>query len=460
MMMHAFSLAELATAINGKIDPEVADTMATGFFTDTRKSGNGKIFVALSGDNFDGHNYLEAARHSGAVAAIVSENKVENIQDDEVSDLPLIVTQDSLLALGNAGAWNRNKFTRPVVAITGSAGKTTVKTLCKAAFSVLGESWATQGNLNNHIGAPLTLLGISEQHKSAVIELGASGLNEISYTAGLTRPDAAVITNVSGAHLEGFGSLENIVQAKGEIIDAVPESGTVVLNADDPYFLRWTERAGKRRIISFGLTSDADVYATDIESDRDGSRFTAVTESGSVTVNLPLTGVHNVANALSVIALSTAFSLDLNKVAERLSAAESVSGRLQWLKTPDNRNVIDDSYNASPASVKAAIDTLVLCGNGCLVLGDMAELGNESSAIHAEIGQYARTAGVTSMITLGEGSRHAAEAFGEGAVNCGSHDEVTDHIRKTITDDQIILVKGSRSAGMDRVVSALLGEEE
>jgi UDP-N-acetylmuramoyl-tripeptide--D-alanyl-D-alanine ligase len=343
-------------------------------------------------------------------------------------------------------------------------------------MKLLGPCWATPGNFNNHIGAPLTLLGLEQQHKAAVIELGASGEGEIAYTAQFAQPDAVIITNVSSAHLEGFGSIETIMRTKGEIIDSLGIDGCAVLNADDHFYADWVLRAGQRKVLSFGIKNYADVMAKNVICDQSGSRFDIVyqqqgSQPQSVACEIPLLGEHNVLNALSAIAAGLALGLELENISAQLSTLPMVDGRLQWVEGEGQVRILNDSYNASPASVKAAIDVLALWKKeSWLVLGDMAELGADSVSIHAEMGEYAQQAGIENFVATGTACYHAVEAFKQKALDQEAakrsahwfeqQSELLNYINENKQPDQVFLVKGSRSAGMDKIVTALSIKKE
>jgi UDP-N-acetylmuramoyl-tripeptide--D-alanyl-D-alanine ligase len=468
MMMVSFSLTELAQVLSAVIknaDTQADEIQAQRINTDTRTIQQGDVFLALRGDNFDGHDYLKQAHANGAVAAIVDDQYVAD-QTPLNSLLPLLVVTDTLLALGQASLWNRQKFTGPLIAITGSAGKTSVKSMASHMMQLLGDCWATKGNFNNHVGAPLTLLGLEPQHKSAVIELGASGAGEIAYTAQFAKPDVVILTNVSSAHLEGFGSIEIIMRTKGEIIDALAGNGYAILNADDIFYTDWVLRAGTRKVLSFGIENYADVMAKNIICDERGSHFDVVYQQQGVACEVPLLGQHNVLNALSAIAAGLALGLELEKIVLQFKTLPMVDGRLQWVDGEGQIRILNDSYNASPASVKAAIDVLALWQEKAwLVLGDMAELGDDSAAIHAEIGEYAQQKGIANFVATGTACRDAIAAFtqtlaSQETANRHAHwfekqSELLSYINEHKQPDQVFLVKGSRSAGMDKVVTAL-----
>ncbi|MGK0247758.1 MAG: UDP-N-acetylmuramoyl-tripeptide--D-alanyl-D-alanine ligase [Oleispira sp.] len=467
-MMASFSLGALAkatTAVIKNANKQADKMQALRINTDTRTIQSGDVFLALRGDNFDGHDYLEHAQAKGAIAAIIDKDYSLKQASDFLS-FPLLVVDDTLRALGDASLWNRQKFTGPLIAITGSAGKTSVKSMASHMMQLFGNCWATPGNFNNHIGAPLTLLGLEPQHKTAVIELGASAEGEIAYTSQFAKPDVVIITNVSSAHLEGFGSIETIMRTKGEIIDALSADGCAILNADDVFYSDWVLRASPRKVLSFGITNYADVMAKNIMCDEHGSYFDIAYQGKILPCKIPLLGRHNVLNALSAIAAGLALGLELEKIITQLKTLPMVSGRLQWVEGEGGIRILNDSYNASPASVKAAIDVLALWKEKAwLVLGDMAELGDDSAAIHAEIGEYAQQKGIVHFVATGTACRYAIEAFKQTLVTekdtstnaywFEQQSELLKYIIKNKQPSQVFLVKGSRSAGMDKVVTAL-----
>lgn len=482
MMMASFSVMELANAISAAIqstDDTVLDTtdldttVARRINTDTRAIEDADVFLALRGENFDGHDYLLQAQQRGAIAAIVDEQYIRNhdsLNSSLEAPLILLVVADTLLALGQASWWNRQKFTGPLIAVTGSAGKTSVKSMASHMMQLVGKCWATPGNFNNHIGAPLTLLGLEQEYKAAVVELGASGQGEIAYTSQFASPDVAIITNVSGAHLEGFGCIETIMRTKGEIIDSLAADGCAVLNADDCFYADWVLRAGQRKVLSFGIENYADIMATNIVCDENGSRFDVLYQQKETKAiaacEIPLLGQHNVLNALSAIAAGLALGLNLEDICAQLKTLPKVDGRLQWVDGADQTRILNDSYNASPASVKAAIDVLALWKEEAwLVLGDMAELGDESAAIHAEMGEYAQQKGIANFVATGAYCRYAVDAFTHAVSKNEVEErrahwfeqqgELLNYINDNKQPGQVFLVKGSRSAGMDKIVSAL-----
>lgn len=450
--MRAFSLAEAQRWLGAECAAEdLASVMFTGVSTDTRTLERGQLFVALRGENFDGHRFLQQAWEHGAAGVVV------DAPDSSVS-LPQLVVSDTLMALARLASVNRRESTARVLAITGSSGKTTVKEMCAAILSRMGPTLSTRGNLNNHIGVPFTLLGFSPEHRYGVIELGASGLGEIAHTVALAEPEVAILTNAGEAHLEGFGSYENIVLAKGEIIDGVAADGLVVLNRDDPAFGQWQKRAGERRVVAVSrLDADADYYAV-VESRDAGARSILVQgpDNWSCRVVLALEGDHNITNLLLAIAATRQLGADDQAVIEGLGNVASVSGRLQVLNLSEGLTLIDDSYNANPSSIKAALGVLAQrAGQRVAILGAMAELGPEARALHREVGEYAREQGIERLITVGPGCEGYADGYGERTEPCQTHEQAVDSVVKAKNTPATVLVKGSRSSAMDRVVEGI-----
>lgn len=450
-MIGAPRIADVASFIEAK--SMGSNVPFRGVSTDTRTLQPGDLYVALSGERFDGHDFIEQAMEKGAAAVLVSRAPQQQI--------PYLLVDDTTKALGKLALYNRRQFKNPVIAVTGSSGKTTVKEMISNILRQQGEVLFTRGNLNNHIGAPLTLLRLSQQD-AAVIELGASGIGEIRYTGELACPDVGVITNAAAAHLEGFGSLEGVVQTKGEMVDVVSEKGTVILNADSPYFATWRERAGQKKVLAFGVADNADVRATNLQVDDAGRyRFALVTPQGNSQVQLPVMGQHNVGNACAAAAACLAAGVALPVVVAGLESFSGVSGRLVEKAGLNGAVVIDDTYNANPASLRAAIDVLVSRpGQHILVLGDMAELGAESHRAHAEIGVYANSKGVDMLLACGAYSRSAVDAFDNGGHWFSSADNLIKFLTTQLKPGVTALVKGSRSARMELVVQAVTQSEK
>jgi len=441
-------LSEVAAQIKAEhIGNDVAFSTVS---TDTRSIGEGDLFVALQGDNFDGHDYLSLAQENGAVAAMVSK-QLEMV-------LPMLKVDDTRTGLGQLSSMWRSSFGIPVVAVTGSNGKTTVKEMIAEIMAQQGDVLSTIGNLNNDIGVPLTLLRIQDHHRSAVIEMGANHHGEISYLTGLTRPDVAVITNAGAAHLEGFGDIAGVAKAKGEIFDGLNMNGTAIINADDDFASYWIDRVGARNIISFGLEQQADVTAS--WSGSDAIKLHMQTPLGECDISLPLQGRHNVMNVLAATAAAIAMGAELEMIKAGLEGIEAVPGRLQLQQGPAGMKILNDTYNANPDSFTAAVDVLVgMPGQKWLVLGDMGELGSEDESIHAECGRVASDKGVDRLFAVGELSRHAVDAFNGQSDWFETTQQLVDQLSREWTGEGAVLVKGSRRMHMEDVVTALQTEE-
>jgi UDP-N-acetylmuramoyl-tripeptide--D-alanyl-D-alanine ligase len=442
-MLKPLSLSQLTAALQARLVG--SDVSFDGVSIDSRSVGAGQLFVALTGPRFDGHDYLADVQAKGAVAALV-EREVEGV------DLPQLVVADCRVALGQLGALNRAGFDKPVAAITGSSGKTTVKEMLACILRTRGPVLATRGNLNNDLGAPLTLLEIASEHSAAVIELGASRLGEIRYTVGLTQPQVVILNNAGTAHVGEFGGPEKIVEAKGEILEGLGEGGTAVLNLDDKAFAIWHKRAGDKRVLSFALNNpQADFYASDIGRDARGCpAFTLHSAAGSVAVQLNLLGTHNVSNALAAAAAAHALGVSLPGIAAGLNAVQPVKGRTVAQITANGVRVIDDSYNANPTSMCAAIDILAgFSGRTVLVLGDIGELGQWAQEGHQLVGD--------ALYAVGSNMTHAVRAFGAEGRHFATQAELIDAVSSETASDTTILIKGSRSAAMENVVAALCG---
>lgn len=449
--MKRLPLSLLAHWAGGELqgDDAVVDAMTQ----DTRALQPGSLYVALRGERFDGHDFAYDAAMRGASAVLV-EHAVK-------VDLPQIVVGDSQLALARIAAGIHQDQSGKVVAITGSNGKTSVKTLLVAILQRAGVTYFNPGNRNNEIGLPLAVIDAPDDADFAVYEMGAGQPGDIAYLTDIVAPDVSLVNNVAAAHLERMGSLLGVAETKGAIYDALPASGTAVINADDAFAEYFAERVADRRILRFGLEASADVGARDIRADAAGSRFVLVTPQGEVPVELHLPGRHNVLNALAAASLALACDVSLATIAEGLAAAQPVAGR-QIAHTLGNGAVlIDDSYNANPGSLAAAIDALAIAGGEAwLVLGDMRELGADAEALHADAGSRARTAGIRRLYTLGPLSQHAAQAFGDGARHFDTHKTLAEALRADLHAGVRCLVKGSRGSAMDKIVTALLAEGE
>jgi len=453
------TLHMVADAVNGTLIG--ADRAFDSICTDTRTLQEGQLFFALQGDNFDAEQFIGQAAELGAAGAVVRAR--------HTIDLPQVEVDDTRRALGQlASAW-RDKFSGTVIAVTGSNGKTTVKEMLASIFRVQcaapTELLVTRGNLNNDIGLPLTLLELRDHHHVAVLEMGASHPGEIAYLANIARPGVGIVTNAGSAHLEGFGSEEMVAATKGEMFECLTADGVAVINRDDRWFDSWRARASHARIVTFGLHPEADFRAVDIvdsgEADDCRISFTLQTPAGSVQIDLPMAGRHNVLNALAAAAAVSEVGVSLDVVRRGLSATANVAGRLCALTGRDGAAIYDDSYNANPVSVKAAIEFLAARrGDRCFVFGDMAELGPDSDALHRQVGQAARASGLDRFICVGPSSRAAAAAYGDEAEWYADVDALVERWRHRNLSGLSILVKASRSMGLERVVQVLIDSAE
>ena len=449
-MLNALKLSELTRVLTGRL--VAADASFNGVSIDSRAIQPGQLFIALAGPRFDGHDYLNEVAAKGAVAALVEREVVD-------STLPQLLVSDTRVALGQLGALNRSAFTQPVAAITGSSGKTTVKEMLASILRTRGPVLATRGNLNNDLGAPLTLLELAPEHTAAVIELGASRIGEIAYTVAMTRPQVAVINNAGTAHVGEFGGPEKIVEAKGEILEGLDASGVAVLNLDDKAFAIWKARAAGRQILSFALSDPrADFHASDIDRDARGCpSFKLHSPQGVEQVQLNLLGTHNVANALAAAAAAHAMGVSLFGIATGLNAVQPVKGRTVAQLAKNGIRVIDDTYNANPTSMCAAVDILAgFSGRTVLVLGDIGELGEWAEQGHREVGAYA-AGKVSALYAVGPMMAHAVDAFGEHARHFASQADLIAALDVEQDPNTTILIKGSRSAVMENIVVALCG---
>jgi UDP-N-acetylmuramoyl-tripeptide--D-alanyl-D-alanine ligase len=423
--------------------------------TDSRALEPNALFVALAGDRFDGHDFVAATASLGAAGAVVS-RRVD-------CSLPQVRVPDTLDALSRfSHAWRRS-FAGVVVGITGSNGKTTVKEMTGAILGELGPCLVTQGNLNNHIGVPLTLCRLDDAHRSAVIEMGANHLLEIAHLAALARPDVGLVINAGPAHLEGFGGIDGVARGKGEMFEALDTDGTAVINADDRFATFWhglARRAG--RVVTFGVRERADVTATDVRSRLGDAGFTTTfelaTPEGQRRIEFALAGEHNVMNALAATAAAIAAGASLDAVERGLRSMRAVAGRLEVRQTPGGARLIDDAYNANPGSLRVGLRALAeVPGERWLVLGEMAELGEEGPRLHSEMGVLARECGVTRLLAVGPGAKPAVEAFGADASWHASTDDLIATLLPEVHAGLTIYVKGSRVNRLERVTAALTG---
>ncbi len=447
-------LSQVAAAVSGRMLGE--DLALSGVSTDTRAIAAGQLFVALKGERFDAHDFLAQAVASGASALLVS---------DEVkvpAGVPAVVVDDTRLALGRlAKAW-RASFKLPVIAVTGSNGKTTTKEMVAAILQAeFGEAvLATRGNLNNDIGLPLTLLGLNAGHRAAVIEMGMNHPGEIAYLAPIGAPTVAMITNAQRAHLEGMGDLDEVAREKGSIFTGLPTDGVAVINADDAYVDFWRKAAGGRPVRTFAIDGAADVHGAVIVHGLEMS-LTLSAPEGETEIKLCVPGRHNARNAVAAAAACLAAGIPLRSVAAGLANFSGVKGRLQRRAGKAGAELLDDTYNANPDSVRAGIDVLAATiGKKLLVLGDMGEIGEASGQYHDEIGGYAKSQGVDQLFALGEASKQAVRNFGDGARHFCTVEKLIAAVDKELGPETTVLVKGSRFMKMERVADALAAGEK
>lgn len=453
MMM---DLAAAAKAINGTL---MGDNVTfSEVSTDSRKITGGELFIALRGDNFDGHEFVAAAKARGAAAAVVDSNTLEKF---EQFGLPLLVVANTRLALGTLATDWRSRFSLPLIAVTGSNGKTTTKEMIASILKVtFGDAvLVTQGNLNNDIGLPLTLLKMAAWHRAAIIELGMNHPGEIAYLASIARPTVALVTNAQRAHLAGMGSIEAIAAEKGSIYEGLSDAGVAVINADDFWYDLWRAQSSGKRVLSFSCERAADVggcyQVRGLEN-----HLTISAQGEQIEVALALPGAHNARNALAAATAALAAGVPLADVGEGLSAFRGIKGRLQRRAGLNGSIVLDDTYNANPDSVRAGIDVLAATvGKKILVLGDMGEIGDMTGQFHDEVGGYAKSQGVDRLLALGDSSALAAHNFGAGGRHFKKIEDLIGSLIDELTPETTVLIKGSRFMRMERVSDAVIAQQ-
>jgi len=450
-------MSQAANALNGELIG--ADEMFTAVSKDTRDLVDGALYVAIKGERFDGHEFVGQASAAGAAGVLVSER--QSVQ------IPQICVNDTRLALGELAAYWRQQFNGKLVGVTGSNGKTTVKEMLRSILEQAAGAdhvLSTTGNLNNDIGMPMTLLNLRQQHRFAVIEMGANHPGEIDYLTHIAKPHVAVITNAGPAHLEGFGSIEKVASSKAEIYTGLVEGGTAVINADDAYAGFWKsvckQLGDDKHVITFSMRNEsADVFA---ELTRTNGKTAIQMKSplGNGVIRLAVPGRHNVMNALAAAAVAVALGVSLDDIIQGLDAFGGVSGRLATCFTSGGARIINDTYNANPQSLYAAMDVLAAsAGDTWLVLGDMAELGDDKEELHRQAGEQARALGIRHLLATGDLARYAVESFGGDAQFFQDRQQLIEQLEQGITGNSVVLVKGSRSMGMEQIVNALLDEQ-
>jgi UDP-N-acetylmuramoyl-tripeptide--D-alanyl-D-alanine ligase len=449
------TLQDAAESTGGKLVGE--DRPYGAVATDSRTLNPGALFVALRGPNFDGAEFVEAAAARGAIGALV-----ERVTP---AAIPQVVVPDALAALQKlATAW-RAEFSMPIVAVAGSNGKTTAKEMTAAILSRLGPCMATQGNLNNHIGVPVTLMRLESSQRSAVVEMGANRIGDVAELMQLVRPTVGLITNAGAEHLEGFGNLDGVAQGEGETVACLAPQATAVINADDAYAGYWRGVSSAGRVVTFGVHAAADFRAKDIQQGIEhgefATRFTLVCPLGEKAISLKAGGAHNIGNALAAACAAGAAGAGLEEIAAGLRDFRPVAGRLQLKAGLRGSWIIDDSYNANPSSVRAGLEVLrSLSGPTAtwLVLGDMAELGESAQDSHAHIGRYARDCGVKRLFAVGPLSSRAVETFGTGGEWFADAESLIRRLQSELLSGVTVLIKGSRINRLERVVKALITE--
>ncbi|BCA94247.1 UDP-N-acetylmuramoyl-tripeptide--D-alanyl-D-alanine ligase [Legionella antarctica] len=425
------------------------NTDVTGICIDSRQIKPGNLFIALQGEHFDGHHFVKEVEAKGALAAVVN-HFIEGVQ------IPQFIVADPLLALAKIAAAHRQDITCPVIALTGSNGKTTVKEMIAAILPP--PSHATKGNLNNHIGAPLSVLELNHQHRYAVFELGANHVGEIAHTVAIVHPDVTLINNIAPAHVEGFGSIDGVARAKGEIHQGLSSAGIAVVNDDDAYAHFWDELLADKRVLRFSASHSADVYAQDVRLDSHGcGQFSLVLPNGRADVELQVPGLHNVRNALAAAACCHAVGISTRDIQRGLSHFGGVKGRMTILTGKHQATIIDDTYNANLRSVLTALEVLAARpGKKIFVFGDMGELGDWATKHHQEVGLAARQLGIDKILSCGNYSALTTEAFGIGGQHFSSQEDLAQIVLKELSSDTTVLVKGSRSSAMEKIVYKLL----
>ncbi|OYQ73895.1 UDP-N-acetylmuramoyl-tripeptide--D-alanyl-D-alanine ligase [Wohlfahrtiimonas sp. G9077] len=445
-------LSQAAQILQGEL--KGIDAIFYGASTDTRLIQAGQLFFAWKGDKHDAHNFLDSIEAKGAIGAVV-ERYTPSV------NISQIVVKDSQKALGMlAKAW-MDDWQGTTVALTGSNGKTTLKEMIASILRGKGATLATEGNYNNHVGCPLTILKLTDQYEYAVLEMGANHFDEIRYLTHIARPDVAILNNAGPCHLEGFGSIEGVARAKGEIFEGLKPGGAAIINQDDDYADYWHSLNTENRILTFGIRNNADVMAKNIS----GQSFDLVIHGQSVPVTLALVGIHNILNACAAAAATFALGATLDEIKTGLENLHCVKGRLEKIQLSDHHILLNDAYNGNPASLRAGIDALEgIADHTWLVLGDMRELGTQAVQMHEECGRYAKVRGFDQLLALGEMAAKSAKAFGEGGQVYADHDGIIDHINQalaTLKDESVaILVKGSNSMKMYLIAEAMVQKEK
>ncbi len=466
--MFDYTLGDIARAVRGELARGCAGARVSSVAIDSRAAGPGALFFALSGERVNGHEFVGAAAAAGAMGAVVSKARALDSYGDLPRQLGVITVDDAARALSDLAGWHRRLMNATVIGVTGSAGKTTTKDMIAAVLGASLAVLATEGNMNNEIGLPLTLLRLEPDHDAAVLEMAMRAPGQIAALAAVARPDAGVITNVGSAHIGLLGSKDRIADAKAELIRALPAHGFAILNGDDPR-ARAMERFAPGRSVLYGLAPDCCVRAADIVLSEDETSFTVTVDgqaASAMRVTIPMPGRHNVSNALAAWALGWRLGIDFEAMAVGLASFTPSAMRMHFVQTPGGYTVIDDTYNANPASVRCAIDAAMQHAGGrrvIAVLGDMLELGDEGPSVHAELGEYAARAGVSAVVTVGPLAAFARASAVDAGCDVGLCRACADNpcaaqtVGELAKPGDVVLVKGSRGMRMEQIVSALAG---
>ena len=449
-------LVAAAKAMNGTLQGD--NTSFAGVSTDSRKINRGELFIALRGDVFDGHGFIATAKERGAVAAVVDAAGAASLQE---CGLSLLAVADTRLALGALAAAWRSRFSLPVIAVTGSNGKTTTKEMIASILkSAYGDAvLVTQGNFNNDIGLPLTLLNLDASHRAAIIEMGMNHPGEIAYLARITRASVALVTNAQRAHLEGMGTIEMIATEKGSVFVELDPQGVAVFLADDQWAALWRKQCADRRIMNYSFEHPADVTGRYLTHGLENQLEISV-GGEQIEVSLALPGAHNARNALGAATVAVAAGIPLLAVRDGLNTFEGIKGRLQRRPGLNGAVLLDDTYNANPDSVRAGIDVLAATvGKKVLVLGDMGEIGDMTGQFHDEVGGYAKSQGIDLLLALGESSALAVHNFGSGGQHFKKVESLIDALSSELTPETTVLIKGSRFMRMERVSDAVCNDQ-
>jgi UDP-N-acetylmuramoyl-tripeptide--D-alanyl-D-alanine ligase len=440
------NIAELASSLNLS---ETSTTVIRQFKIDSRQVEPGDVFIAFQGQVQDGHDFAKSAQQRGAVA-IIAERELPEL------NIPVLVVENSFQAVTQAALAHRQKIKPLVLALTGSNGKTTVKEFL--ACIMPEPKYASQGNFNNQLGVPLNILNMPQDTQYAIFELGASQAGDIAYTAAMVKPDIALINNIGPAHLSGFGSINGVAIAKGEIYQSLPSTGIAVVNADDTYAHFWDEIIGVRAIIRFSSQEPADIWANKIELQPNGCyAFQLNIGKHSAKVRLGVAGRHQVQNALAAAAMATAAKRGMQEIVVGLERFQGVKGRMNLLSGHQQSHIIDDTYNANLSSVKAGLDYLAgRLGEKILVLGDLAELGQYAEEQHQEVGRIAKNLGINQLLALGQSTPWAVSAFGSGGRHFQNSEDLITYLKQHLNANTHVLIKGSRSARMEEIVKKII----